>query len=104
MRTIICLSILITFCSVTLNVNADNIIDPFQLTPYDELAYSECILKNTKANMSSYAVGQISEACRIKAVPKKCRDMEKVDTAICVNQCKSASWWSRKYGECATDD
>jgi hypothetical protein len=97
-------TILMVLCTATISANAENFVDPYKLKPYDENAYSECILKNTKPNMSSYAVAQISEACRIKAVPKKCRDMEKVDTAICVYQCKSASWSSRKYGECATED
>jgi len=72
--------------------------------PYDESVYSECILKNTKANMTPYAEMQITAACKIKATPEKCRGSSNIyDLQKCVDECKSAGLWSRKFGECSTD-
>ncbi len=74
MKSIIRLGTLLIFLTMSINVNAtDNPtldLGEFKKNLYDENAYSECVLKNTKANMSPYAVGQIPVACGIKATPK----------------------------------
>jgi hypothetical protein len=94
----------------------DDLIEykPASLTPkyaYDKTAHSNCVLENGKNARTPAASVQISNACRHKATPKKCRDVSamppdtnsKSPQEVCVEGCKSEGMWSRKYGECSLD-
>jgi hypothetical protein len=102
MDTIFCRIVLFVFLVLPIYVNAGSFDD---LIPkaYDEDAYSECILKNTTPSLSNYSMAKITEACRIKATPKRCRGLSEVEVGPCANECKEAGWWSREYGDCSTD-
>ena len=102
MYTIIRRSIWLVFLILPIKVNA-GLFDDLIPKAYDEDAYSECILKNTTANLSNYSMAKIAEACRIKATPKRCRGLAEIEIGSCANECKAAGWWSRKYGDCSTD-
>jgi hypothetical protein len=85
-------------------------VNPVKSAGYDEGVYNECILKNTKvAGLSRFVLRQIQDACQYKATPKICRDYvlkpweEYSGTNECISKCKTAGWWSRKYGDCSTD-
>lgn len=78
---------------------------------YDITAHSNCVLENSKGTQTPIQSTRISTACRHKATPKKCRDVSamppdnesKSPQEICVDECKSAGMWSRKYGDCSLD-
>lgn len=78
---------------------------------YDITAHSNCVLENGKNARTPRASSEVSTACRHKATPKKCRDVSamppdnesKSPQEICVDECKSAGMWSRKYGDCSLD-
>lgn len=78
---------------------------------YDITAQSNCVLENSKGTQTPIQSTRISTACRHKATPKKCRDVSAMPPdnesrspqEICVDECKSAGMWSRKYGECSLD-
>lgn len=78
---------------------------------YDITAHSNCVLANSKGTQTPIQSTRISTACRHKATPNKCRDVSaippdnesKSPQEICVDECKSAGMWSRKYGDCSLD-
>lgn len=78
---------------------------------YDEMAYSNCILDNSKNALNMAASAQISYACRLKATPKKCRSLLKypLDEDLkparlkCAADCNNEGVWSRKFGDCSLD-
>lgn len=78
---------------------------------YDITAHSNCVLENGKNARTPRVSNEISTACRHKATPKKCRDVSamlpdnesKSPQEICVEECRSAGMWSRKYGDCSLD-
>lgn len=79
---------------------------------YDITAHSNCILENSRnVQQTPLQANRVSEACRHKATPKKCRDVSamppdnnsKSPQEICVDECRSAGMWSRKYGDCSLD-
>lgn len=78
---------------------------------YDITAHSNCVLENSKGTQTPIQSLRVSTACRHKATPKKCRDVSamppdnesKSPQEICVDECKSAGMWSRKYGDCSLD-
>lgn len=78
---------------------------------YDITAHSNCVLEHSKGTQTPIQVNRISTACRHKATPKNCRNVSamppdnesKSPQEICVDECKSAGMWSRKYGDCSLD-
>ena len=85
-----------------------NLIEPGY--GYDKTTYRKCVLKNSKKADAQNISLDISEACRDKATPKKCRALSPMlaDTAnakspqqICVETCKSAWVNSSKNGDCS---
>ena len=80
--------------------------------------FEDCILTNMKGVQASNAAIAIRQACQLKTTPKKCRDLPPPSTFVdldkpnafdkyhkesCLAECGKASFWSRKFGECATD-
>lgn len=99
--------------------------------PYLSVAepYNDCIIKNMKNVNERYAAVHIQKACLEKTTPKKCRiflahNKDNYDVYLkkkkylsdeevmydnthflpgCLEKCKNASFYSRTFGECATD-
>jgi hypothetical protein len=80
---------------------------------FDEDYYNDCILKNAKEGANIGASQLIAQACRYKAIPKKCRALPDAvglldpfhppsERAKCVAACKSEGYYSRHFGECST--
>lgn len=70
---------------------------------YDKTVYSKCILEKANGQSRNYAAEQ---ACKVLAVPNKCRasvsdygNNEAVNE--CIDACKKAGWYSKKFGECS---
>ena len=71
--------------------------------------FNECKLK--AATVSNSAIGVAIQACRYKAIPKKCRVFnietdslgnEKGDERVrCVEECNNANYYSKSIGECS---
>lgn len=78
---------------------------------YDVTAHSNCVLENSKGSQSPLQANRISQACRHKATPKRCREVSaippdsnsKSPQEICVDKCKSENLYSRQFGECSLD-
>jgi hypothetical protein len=87
MDTIIRRSIMLVILSLPINVN-EGLFDDLIPKAYDENANSECILKSTTANLSNYSMAKITEACRIKATPKRCRGLAEAEVGSCAKECK----------------
>ena len=69
--------------------------------PFDKTYFSACLLANTKTPSSNEAAKQISEACKIKAAPKMCRQLTIADAWSCTRKCNDAGMWSKNYGQCS---
>lgn len=73
--------------------------------------FNECRANAVKNAKTDSAVGQLVNACRHQAVPKKCRTLEVTKDSLgnevgeariqCVEQCSSANIISKKAGECS---
>lgn len=88
--------------------------DALAARAFDEDYYTECTLKNVKGGMDRSAIQLIQQACIHKATPKKCRGLPngvdryapdslgELAQGICVATCKTESYYSRTFGDCAT--
>jgi hypothetical protein len=76
---------------------------------YDKAAHKKCVASNRKTAKTEADLGALSESCRIKATPRKCRQLsplppEKVSKSpqeICADACRSADQTSRGKGDCS---
>ena len=79
--------------------------------------YEDCILTNMKGINDRLAAAEVRRACIAKTTPVRCRDaeLERRNAAQpaggiwidftrkqCIEECASASWWERTFGECRT--
>lgn len=81
--------------------------------------YDDCVLKNVKGVQSEAAVRAVRAACYSKTLPRKCVDEANLRPTggtladlypelygstkreRCIQECRSASWFSRTWGECS---
>ena len=76
-----------------------------ELNDGDYLA--KCLIDHVKPGMDASAVASIRQACARLATPKRCRDTAVEDggffsaRAMCVRDCKEASFYERKFGACS---
>ncbi len=76
---------------------------------FNRTAFSDCLLEHSKGAQTSGATIAITTACRIKATPKKCRQLSaiadnsksKSPQLTCYEECQSASFYSGKFGDCS---
>lgn len=78
----------------------DDTIDKTIEVNFDKNVYSKCLLENQRNASNSEKL--VREACRIKAIPKKCRsETTNFMTNGCIAICAKANFFSRTVGECS---
>ena len=74
---------------------------------YDGDYYANCLLDRVKPNMDTAAIAAVRQACHRLSIPRKCRDKEDDGSklfnlrAMCVQECKEAGYFERKFGACS---
>lgn len=69
---------------------------------YDSDYFNACVLKDLEKAKTELAVGQLNQACKYKATPKKCRSIAADrDRVQCVKSCKEAGYLSNTVGDCS---